>query len=217
MPTWIPAPCSVTVSLSNAEASSSDRRLSAADVTDGDTSTAWTSASRQEASWLQFDMNGHFVLTKILINWRGLLFGKFNDIEVSADGTEWTRIGGTYVSDYCPDYISMVSIDEPTPSTPLFGRYIRISMNGFATNQNYQYSISEVKVWGYEYTFDEPSYAISPKSAAASTTWHTDLAASNVIDGNEKTYWRSSQSKGDDWITLDLGESSIVVDSVEIE
>jgi hypothetical protein len=218
MPTWISIPDSTAITLFNAEASSSARRLSAADLTDSDTSTAWTSASGQEASWLQFDMNGFFVVKKIHIHWKGLLFGnRNNDIEVSLDGTtEWTSVGAVYVEDYAyPDIISMSYIGQPTPSTPLFGRYIRISMNRFATNQN-QYSISEVKVWGYDYPFGDPSYAISANSATASSTWHSGVAASNVIDGNADTYWRSSTSEGADWVTVDLVETSSF-DSVKIE
>lgn len=106
----------------------------AANATDGNTGTRWSSAF-SDPEWLQVDLGQTYAIDRVILNWEAA-YAKAYQIQVSPNGTSWTTIYSTTSGDG--------GIDDLAVSGS--GRYVR--MNGTVRSGPYGYSLWEFAVYG---------------------------------------------------------------------
>jgi len=84
-------------------------------VTDGDTTTRWSSAWSQP-EWVQIDLGRTYTVSRVVLNWQRS-YGQAYRIETSADGSTWNTIFTTTTGDGGIDNLTNVNGT---------GRYIRM-------------------------------------------------------------------------------------------
>jgi beta-glucanase (GH16 family) len=106
----------------------------AANATDGDTGSRWSSAF-SDPQWLQVDLGATRQLSHVVLNWEAA-YGKAYQIQTSTDGTNWTTVYSTTTG-------SGGVQDLPVSGS---GRYVR--MYGTQRGTPYGYSLWEFQVFG---------------------------------------------------------------------
>jgi hypothetical protein len=106
----------------------------AANATDGNTTTRWSSAF-SDPQWLQVDLGQSYHISGVTLNWEAA-YGKAFQIQTSADGTNWTTIYST----------SSGTGGVQTIPVSGSGRYVR--MYGTQRATQYGYSLWEFQVLG---------------------------------------------------------------------
>jgi beta-glucosidase len=110
-----------------------DPGYSAAYATDGSTVTRWASAYA-DPQWLEVDLGGSVPICQVVLNWENAYATAFQ-IQVSADGTNWTTIYSTTTGTGGIQTLNVTGT----------GRYIR--MYGTARVAAYGYSLWEFGVY----------------------------------------------------------------------
>src|SRR5262249_38439332 len=105
----------------------------AADATDGNTGTRWSSAF-SDPQWLQVDLGSTQSICQVVIQWETAYATAFQ-IQTSNDATNWTSIFSTTTGTGGTQTLNVTGS----------GRYIR--MNGTARATQYGYSIWEFQVF----------------------------------------------------------------------
>jgi hypothetical protein len=108
--------------------------FSAANATDGNTGTRWSSAF-SDPQWLQVDLGSVHQLSHVLLNWEAA-YGKAFQIQTSNDGSNWTTVFST------TNGTGGVQ-DVPVSGS---GRFVR--MNGTQRGTAFGYSLWEFQVFG---------------------------------------------------------------------
>ncbi|WP_335936235.1 discoidin domain-containing protein [Streptomyces sp. PTD5-9] len=103
---------------------------------DGDPATRWASAEGKDPQWIQVDLGSTADVTRVRLSWEAA-YAKAYRIEVSADGSAWTRIADETAGDGGADDWAGLSGK---------GRYLRVY--GTARGTSYGYSLHEVEVYG---------------------------------------------------------------------
>ncbi|MCO5974577.1 discoidin domain-containing protein [Actinoallomurus soli] len=106
----------------------------AANATDGNTSSRWSSAF-SDPQWLQVDLGAVHQLSHVVLNWEAA-YGKAFQIQTSGDGTNWTTV---YSTGSGTGGVQDVSVSGS-------GRYVR--MYGTQRGTPYGYSLWEFQVFG---------------------------------------------------------------------
>jgi hypothetical protein len=106
----------------------------AANATDGNTATRWSSAF-SDPQWLQVDLGATHTITQVVLVWENA-FAKAYQIQVSPDGVNWTSIYATTAGPGGTETLNVTGT----------GRYIRLSGTQRATQ--YGYSLWEFQVHG---------------------------------------------------------------------
>jgi len=119
-----------TATASSAEAAGT----AAANATDGDTGSRWSSAF-SDPQWLQVDLGSVHRLSHVLLNWEAA-YGKAYQIQTSTDGTNWTTVYSTTTG--------TGGVQDLNVSGS--GRYVR--MYGTQRGTQYGYSLWEFQVFG---------------------------------------------------------------------
>ena len=171
---------------------------------DGDTTTRWSSAF-SDPQWLQVDLGSTVTICQVVLNWETAYATAFQ-IQVSADGTNWTSIYSTTTG----------TGGVQTLAVSGTGRYIR--MYGTTRATGYGYSLWEFQV------FTGGSGGGTPPGGGNGTCGTTNAAlghpatASSIqddnpaydpfyaVDGSTVTRW-SSASSDPQWLEVDLGGS----------
>lgn len=112
----------------------------AANATDGDTNTRWSS-DKSDPQWLQVDLGASYALGKVVLVWEAA-YSKHYLIELADDPSgAWTTVydSGTVASDLGPH------TDTLTISSSATGRYVRMSSSARATS--YGNSLWELQVF----------------------------------------------------------------------
>jgi hypothetical protein len=116
-------------------ASSTENAASAAaNATDGNTGTRWSSAFA-DPQWLRVDLGATHTISKVTLNWEAAYARAFQ-IQTSNDGTNWTNIYSTTTG----------AGGVQTLTVSGSGRYVR--MNGTQRATAYGYSLWEYQVYG---------------------------------------------------------------------
>jgi len=173
----------------------------AANATDGNTGTRWSSAF-SDPQWLQVDLGATASISQVVIQWE-TASGKAYQIQTSTDGTNWTSIYSTTTG---PGGTETLNITGS-------GRYIR--MYGTARATAYGYSIWEFQVYG---TIGGGSgcgttNAALNKPTTASSAENAGTPAANATDGNTGTRWSSAFSDPQ-WLQVDLGSTQSICQAV---
>jgi len=119
-----------------AVASSTYTGFPASNVTDGNTSTRWSSQS-SDSQWIYVDLGSVSMMTRIVLRWEAA-YGRGYKLQVSNDASTWSDVYSTTTGDG--------GIDDITLSTPASGRYVR--MLGTQRATTFGYSLYELEVYG---------------------------------------------------------------------
>ncbi|MFF9566141.1 discoidin domain-containing protein [Streptomyces sp. NPDC014685] len=103
---------------------------------DGDPDTRWASAEGEDPQWLSVDLGAPADITRVRLDWEDA-YAEAYRIEVSDDGTTWTRLAAETAGDGGTDEWSSLTGK---------GRYLRVY--GTARGTSYGYSLYEVEVYG---------------------------------------------------------------------
>jgi hypothetical protein len=168
----------------------------AANATDGNTGTRWSSAF-SDPQWIQVDLGQSYNISHVTLNWEAA-FGRSYQIQTSPNGTTWTNIFSTTTGDGGIDDLAVTGT----------GRYIR--MNGTARATAYGYSLWEFAVNGTPGGGGGGATLLSQgHPATASSTENATFPAGNAVDGNTGTRWSSAFSDPQ-WVRVDLGATHSV-------
>jgi beta-glucanase (GH16 family) len=163
----------------------------AADATDGNTGTRWSSAF-SDPQWLQVDLGQSYAINHVTLDWEAA-YARSYQIQTSQDGANWTTIYSTTSGDGGTDDLAVNGT----------GRYIR--MYGTARATAYGYSLWEFSVNGTAGGGGGNGALLSQgHSATASSTENATFPAANATDGNTGTRWSSAFSDPQ-WLQVDLG------------
>ncbi|OLB77204.1 MAG: hypothetical protein AUI14_16780 [Actinobacteria bacterium 13_2_20CM_2_71_6] len=106
----------------------------AANATDGNTGTRWSSAF-SDPQWLQVDLGGTHTVSQVVLRWEAA-YGKAYQIQVSPDAATWTTIHSTTTGTGGTETVNVTGT----------GRYVRLYGTQRATG--YGYSLWELQVSG---------------------------------------------------------------------
>jgi len=169
-------------------ASTSYTGFPASNVTDGNTSSRWSSQF-SDSQWLYVDLGSAYAINRVVLRWE-TAYGRGYKLQVSSDASSWSDVYSTTAGDG--------GVDDITLSTPASGRYLRLLGTQRATT--YGYSLYEVEVYGGPV----PNLALT-KPAVASTSY-AGFPAASATDGNASSRW-SSQFSDSQWLYVDLGST----------
>jgi hypothetical protein len=154
----------------------------AADATDGNTTTRWSSMF-SDPQWLEVDLGSVTSICKVSINWE-TAYGKSFQIQTSTDNTNWTPIFTTTTG---TGGIQTLSVTGS-------GRYIR--MYGTVRGTQYGYSIWEFQVFagspGNMISVTNPGNQTGTVGTAASV----QISATDSASGQTLTYSASGLPAG---------------------
>jgi hypothetical protein len=171
----------------------------AADATDGNTATRWSSAF-SDPQWLQVDLGSQATLSQVTLDWEAAYATAFQ-IQTSNDAATWTTIYSTTTG----------TGGNQTLNVTGTGRYVR--MYGTARATGYGYSLWEFQVYGTTgsgtgATCNTTDAALN-HPATASSLENASFPASAAVDGNTGTRWSSAFSDPQ-WLEVDLGSSQTI-------
>ncbi|MEV5857603.1 discoidin domain-containing protein [Streptomyces anulatus] len=120
-----------------ATASSSETSaLAPGKAVDGDATTRWASAEGSDPQWFRIDLGAGASVSRVELTWEAA-YAKQYRLEISADGTDWTRLAAETAGNG--------GTDTWTGLTGK-GRYLRVY--GTARGTTYGYSLWEADVYG---------------------------------------------------------------------
>jgi hypothetical protein len=168
----------------------------AANATDGNTATRWSSAF-SDPQWLRVDLGQSYTLNHVTLIWEAA-YARAYQIQTSPDGATWTTVYSTTTGDGGTDDLAVTGS----------GRYIR--MNGTARATQYGYSLWEFQVFGTAGGGGGGGTLLSQgRTATASSTESAGFPASAAVDGNSGTRWSSAFSDPQ-WLAVDLGAAHTI-------
>ncbi|HEY3483111.1 MAG TPA: discoidin domain-containing protein, partial [Streptomyces sp.] len=160
----------------------------AADATDGNASTRWSSAYTDD-QWLAVDLGSAQYLGRARLSWEAA-YGKDYDIQTSTDGTTWTTVASRRG-------LPAPGTDDLVFTAPVTARYAR--MHGVTRGTSWGYSL-------YAFELRAPADQALRKTTTASSTETSAFPASFATDGLPSTRWSSAYTD-DQWLAVDLGAS----------
>jgi len=174
-----------------ATASSSENDTNvAANVTDGDPGTRWSSAY-QDGQWVRVDLGSAQDFDRVTILWEQA-FALDYVVQVSNDDSAWTAV-------------KSVSNDTPVGDTALqtvdlgqqTSRYVRIQGGKRVTSWG-------ISMWTLSVLDSSGADLALNRTATSSSNDSDSNGPGNAVDGNPRTRW-SSGYQDDQWIQVDLG------------
>ncbi|HEY9244954.1 MAG TPA: discoidin domain-containing protein, partial [Streptosporangiaceae bacterium] len=166
----------------------------AANATDGNTTTRWSSAF-SDPQWLQVDLGQSYQISGVTLTWEAA-YGKAFQIQTSPDGTNWTTIYSTTTGTGGVQNLAVTGT----------GRYIR--MYGTQRGTQYGYSLWEFSVSGTAAS-GSATLLSQGRPTTASSTENASFPAANATDGNSGTRWSSAFSDPQ-WLEVDLGSTHTI-------
>jgi hypothetical protein len=168
--------------------------FTAADATDGNLGTRWSSAF-SDPQWLEVDLGSTATISQVVLDWETAYATGFQ-IQTSTDNVNWTTIYSTTTG---PG-------GDQTLNVSGTGRYVR--MYGTVRDTQYGYSLWEFQVYGTLGATSACSTtdAALDKPTTASSLENASFTAADATDGNLGTRWSSAFSDPQ-WLEVDLGSS----------
>ncbi len=166
----------------------------AANATDGNTTTRWSSAF-SDPQWLQVDLGQSYHISGVTLTWEAA-YGTAFQIQTSPDGTNWTTIYSTTTGTGGVQNLAVTGT----------GRYIR--MYGTQRGTQYGYSLWEFSVSGTAAS-GSATLLSQGRPTTASSTENASFPAANATDGNTGTRWSSAFSDPQ-WLEVDLGSTHTI-------
>jgi len=188
--------------------SESSTTFLAKNAVDGNTATRWNSKANLDPQWIRVDLGKKLSLSKVSLVW-DTACAKSYQVQVSDDGTSFTRVFSTTTGDGGTDNITLTAT----------GRYVRV-FGTVRCDTTRGYSLQEFKVYGAPQASPSPTRSPSPspsptatpdplvsqgKPAKASTEADATAVAGNAVDGSTSTRWTSVSGVDPQWLRVDLG------------
>ncbi|WP_327380363.1 discoidin domain-containing protein [Streptomyces sp. NBC_01212] len=186
-------------------ASSAGNEYVARNVTDGNQATYWEGTGGTLPQWVQTDLGSAArvdeVTLKLPAGWESRQ--QTLSLQGSADGTSFSTLRTSAAYTFSPGASNEVKISFPATQT----RFVRVNITANTGWRNAQLSELEVRAAG-----ESSANLAAGRTLTASSHTETYVAA-NGNDGNNASYWESSNNALPQWIQADLG-SSVRVDRV---
>ncbi|MFE1194018.1 discoidin domain-containing protein [Streptomyces olivaceoviridis] len=181
----------------HADASSTDQDSNrAANATDGDAGTRWSSAYEDD-QWISVDLGSVQSFDRVDLTWEQA-YAKTFVVQVSPNGSDWTDVksvdNGAVPLPFNNGNASL-QIEDFDRRT---ARYVRLNCG--LRNTSWGNSL-----WSFSVVDrSEPGTDLALRQKATASTEESDHPASNATDGNPNTRW-SSAYEDHQWIQVDLG------------
>ncbi|NEB75547.1 glycoside hydrolase [Streptomyces sp. SID14478] len=182
-----------------ADASSTDTADHAARcVTDGDTSTRWSSEFADD-QWIQVDLGAARSVDRVDLLWEKAYARTFT-VQVSTDGTSWhdaASVDNTGLPlPFGNSDASLQVRDIPARTA----RYLRINCGVRNTSWG-------VSLWSLSaFSSKDAGTDLALHQKVTASTQEDDKPAANATDGDPSTRWGSAY-EDDQWIQVDLGQA----------
>lgn len=191
-----------------ATASSSHAEYGVANVTDGNQDTYWQSAGSSFPQWVQVDLGSSTSIDQVVVKLPAAWETRTETFAVqgSPDGSTFSTLSGSAARNFGPGSGNTVTIDFAATTT----RYVRLNITantGWPAAQ-----VSELEVHGSATSTDNLARGRTLTAGSSNAPY----VAANANDGNQTTYWESSNNAFPQWIQADLG-SSVAVSKVVLK
>ncbi len=182
-----------------ASASSSNGPHTAANVNDGSQSTYWESTNNVFPQWVQVDLAGVASIDQVVLKLPASWGARTETLSLqgSTDNTSFTTIVAATGYSFDPASANTVTINFGAAST----RYVRVSITantGWPAGQ-----LAELEVYGA--SSSSTNLARGKQMTASGST--QDYVPGNAGDGDQSTYWESTNNAFPQWLQVDLGAS----------
>jgi CARDB/F5/8 type C domain len=178
-------------------ASSTNSGFPASNVNDGNQASYWESTNNVFPQWVQVDLGSATSIDQIVLKLPSGWGSRTETLSIqgSTDGSNFATIvastGYTFPSN------NVVTINFGATTT----RYVRLNITantGWPAGQ-----ISEFEIYGA--TSSSSNLALGKTMSASGVS--QNYVASNANDGNQATYWESTNNAFPQWLQVDLGAS----------
>ncbi|MEU4154193.1 discoidin domain-containing protein [Streptomyces sp. NPDC026659] len=169
----------------------------AANVTDGDGDTRWSS-SFDDGQWVQVDLGSPVSFDRIAVDWEQA-YARTYTVQVSGDGSAWTDVrdvdnAAAPLPFHTPGPASMQNVEFDAVTA----RHLRVLCRTRATS--WGFSMWELAVVDSA----RPGTNLALRKPATASTEGEGTVAGNAVDGDAGTRWTSAY-EDDGWIRFDLG------------
>jgi hypothetical protein len=161
----------------------SSNAAGAAMITDGNRDTYWESSAKSGDQWARVDLGTVARLDRAVLTLPDAS-GQQVSVQTSSDGTTFTNAGVTQAS-------GTVRLGE------VEARFVRVGFAGRA-------KLSAIEVYAAALSTTNLVAAVQSVSASSNNAPYN---AQNAADGNQATYWESTNNVFPQWIQADLGAS----------
>jgi hypothetical protein len=178
-------------------ASGSNGTFVAANVNDGNQATYWESPNNAFPQWIQIDLGGSVSIDQVVMKLPTAWGTRTETLSVqgSADGTTFTTLAASAGRVFNPTASNTVAINFGASGV----RFVRVNVTantGWPAAQ-----ISEFEIYG---AGASTGNLASGRTMSASSSLG-GLPATNGNDGNQATYWESTNNAFPQWLQVDLG------------
>lgn len=194
----------------SATASSANGQYAATNINDGNQDSYWesTNGSTVFPQWAQIDLGSTTTVDQVVLRLPASWGARTQTLSVqgSADNSTFTTIVASATYTFDPGSNNAVSITFGSTGT----RYLRIDItanSGWPAGQ-----LSELEIYGP--TTTSANLALGKNTTASGYT--QNYTPGNATDGNQSTYWESTDNALPQWIQVDLG-ASVAVDQVVLQ
>ncbi|GIF77194.1 hypothetical protein Asi02nite_67120 [Asanoa siamensis] len=185
-----------------ASASSTNGGFGAGNLNDGNAGSYWESSGALP-QWGQVDLGAATAVDQVVLKLPGG-WGARNQtvtLQGSTNGTSFSTLSASASYAFNPSSGNAVTINFTAATT----RYVRASISansGWGAAQ-----LSELEVYGVSGT----GTGNLAQGKATAESGHADVYGSgNVVDGNQGTYWESTNNSFPEWVQVDLGSAQAV-------
>lgn len=213
-------------------ASGSSYNLAKENVNDGVQETKWDSnpvtknEGGTETAWISIDLGEETVyeVSKLILYYHNLIWPTKYSVQISQDGSVWTKVGETYKRDNSNSLT--YPVDTIEFETPIVTRYVRINyeqLNSHAAGAGI--GVKEFEIYGRPYTLSPiTEKAVISQGQPVEVSGTSNGTKEKINDGNDSnnSKWDSNYIKGTGnegntaWFSIDLGEKPVLIDEVYV-
>ncbi|MGW0086371.1 discoidin domain-containing protein [Streptomyces sp. NPDC003393] len=174
-----------------------DPSRQAANVTDGNGDTRWSS-SYDDDQWVRVDLGSSVSFDRIAVDWEQA-YAKTYTIQVSEDGSAWTDVKDVdNAAAPLPFHTSGAASMQNVGFDAVTARYVRVFCRTRATGWGFS-------MWNLAVVDSaRPGIDLASRKPATASSEGEGTVAGNAVDGDLDTRW-TSVYEDDGWIRFDLG------------
>ncbi|MFE9421440.1 discoidin domain-containing protein [Kitasatospora sp. NPDC006697] len=193
-----------------ATASSSNGSYTPANLTDPDPSTYWESANGGFPQWAQVDLGQSFPIGRAVLKlppstaWSART--ETLSLQGSTDGSAFTTLAGPAGYTFDPNADgNTVTIPVPAGSSARYLRVVVTGNTGWAAAQLSDFEAFTGAATGGGTGGGNTDLALGKAATASGQT--QNYAPGNATDGNQTSYWESTDNALPQWLQVDLGSA----------
>ncbi len=193
-----------------ASASSSNGQYVAGNLNDGNQGSYWESAGSTFPQWAQLDLGANTSVNQVVLKLPSGWGTRTETLSVqgSTDGGAFTTLVASAGYTFDPASADTVTVNFGATSQ----RYLRVSISantGWSAAQ-----LAEFEIYGPGTGGSTGNLAAGKPMTASGVS--QSYAAGNAGDGNQSSYWESTNSAFPQWLQVDLG-ASVAVNKVVLK